>query len=39
MPNSTMDTVEQMAREGKTIARISRELGMDYWEVWNHVTS
>ena len=27
----------RMAREGKNIAQISRELGVDYWEVWSHV--
>ncbi len=34
MTNSEMD---RMAREGKTIAQISRELGMEYWEVWSQV--
>ena len=28
--------IRQMAHEGKTIARIGAELGVDYWEVWNH---
>ena len=26
-----------MASEGKTISEISKELNVDYWEVWNHV--
>ena len=28
---------QQMADEGKTVAQISKELNVDYWEVWNHV--
>ena len=28
---------QQMADEGKTVAQISKELKVDYWEVWNHV--
>ena len=30
---------QQMADGGKTVAQISNELKVDYWEVWNHVPS
>ena len=30
---------EQMALDGTTIADIHTALGIDYWEVWEHVTS
>ena len=30
---------KQMADEGKTIAQISEELGVDYWLVWSQVRS
>lgn len=34
---SKLDLAVQMAKEGKTIASIHKELGVDYWEVWQHV--
>ena len=34
-----IERAKQMAGEGQTIAQISRELGVDYWLVWNHVRS
>ena len=37
MTTSNLDAALKMAREGKTIAFIHKELGMDYWEVWQHV--
>ena len=30
---------QQMASESKTIVQISKELKVDYWQVWNHVRS
>ena len=27
----------QMANEGKSVGQISKELSLDYWEVWKHV--
>ena len=30
---------EQMAKSGKTIASISKDLGVAYWDVHSHVTS
>ena len=34
-----VDKVKQMAEEGHTIAQISKELGLDYWTVWDHARS
>ena len=31
--------IEQMAGQGMTIAQISKEMGIDYWLVWNHARS
>lgn len=31
------DRAWQMAHEGKTIAQISKELDLDYWQVWQNV--
>ena len=33
---TTVARIKQMAHEGKTIAQIGKDLGVDYWEVWNH---
>lgn len=33
---TTVAQIRQMAHEGKTIAQIGKDLGVDYWEVWNH---
>ena len=37
MTDAMKEQALQMAREGKTVAAISRELGVDYWTVWSHV--
>ena len=39
MTRQQQQQAEQMARNGKTIADIHTALGVDYWEVWEHVTS
>jgi hypothetical protein len=33
---ATMEEIRRQAHAGKTIAQIGKELGVDYWEVWNH---
>ena len=37
MTESKLERAVKMAREGKRIPTISKELGLDYWEVWQHV--
>ena len=37
MTETEIARAQQMADEGKTVAQISKELKVDYWEVWNHV--
>ena len=37
MTTPKLDKAAAMAREGKTIVWIHKELGLDYWEVWDHV--
>ena len=34
-----IEKAKQMGDAGRTIAQISKELGVDYWLVWNHVRS
>ena len=36
---SQISEIERMSGAGKTIAQISKELGLDYWVVWNHARS
>ena len=31
------DRAVQMAREGKNVEEIRKELNVDYWDVWNHI--
>ena len=31
--------IEQKAGQGMTIAQISKEMGIDYWLVWNHAST
>lgn len=37
MTTANFDKASAMAREGMTIVQIHRELGLDYWDVWDHV--
>ena len=37
MTTPMLDMAVQMARDGKSIADIHTDLGLDYWEVWNHI--
>ena len=39
MTRQQQQQAEQMARNGTTIADIHAALGVDYWDVWEHVTS
>lgn len=34
---SQIARAQQMANQGKTVSQISKEMHIDYWEVWNHV--
>ena len=43
-PEGGMTTEQQnqavaMARNGKTVAQIERDLGVDYWDIWEHIRS
>ena len=43
-PKGGMTTEQQnqavaMARNGKTVAQIERDLGVDYWAIWDHIRS
>lgn len=31
------DRAIQMAREGKNVEKIRKELNTEYWDVWNHI--
>ena len=37
MNSSKLDQAAAMARNGKTIVTIHKELDLDYWEVWDYV--
>ena len=37
MTDAMKEQARQMAREGKTVASISKELGVDYGTVWKYV--